>query len=282
MYGVSPAFFFSQYTTDFTVGDYASALHGLKNLGYDTFQIEIFHHGRIGEWTRDSGLIQERAADLGLRVSQFVAHFLLRGFENEERLLSDYGFDEIRLVLDILDNFPGCDLVTVPMPAFALDPAEGYSADRFRRLWDRLALKLGRLLEVVESSRRRMALEIVPNSLIGGIAGFERMCETLGSGTLGYNFDTGHAWSSKEAISLIPARLGKRIYGTHLKDNFGNENLPLAPGSGTIPWKSLLLGLLKAGYSGSWDVEIACPEADVEKEYAEALSFLKKSELALS
>lgn len=282
MYGVSPAYFFSRFSTDFTVPQYASALSGLQKLGYDSFQIEVFHHDRLGEWRGESSLIAKTAGDLGLGVSQFVAHFILRGFENEEALLSNYGFDEIHTVLDILENFPGCDLVTVPMPAFSLDSVSAYTAQDYRRLRDRLTEKLGRMLEAVEASKRRMALEIVPGSLIGGIAGFERIREELRSDTLGYNFDTGHAWSSKEAVSLIPARLGKRIYGTHLKDNFGNENLPLVPGRGTIPWASVFRGLIEAGYQGSWDVEVVCPSAEVDAAYTEALAFLKKSEIAVA
>jgi sugar phosphate isomerase/epimerase len=141
-------------------------------------------------------------------------------------------------------------------------------------LWERLREKIRRLLETAESGGLRMAMEIVPSSLLGGIDGFLRMCAELGSETLGYNFDTGHAWSSKELVSLIPARVGKRLYGTHLKDNFGTENLALAPGKGSISWDAVVDGLQASGYTGSWDIEIACPAENVEKEYGDAVNFL--------
>jgi sugar phosphate isomerase/epimerase len=70
-------------------------------------------------------------------------------------------------------------------------------------------------------------LEILPSAIVGGIDGFIRLCERLGTASLGLNFDTGHAWASKENLYLIPAKLGRQIVGTHLCDNFGNENLSL-------------------------------------------------------
>ena len=275
MIGVSPAYFFSRFSTDFTVAEIASALPDLKGLGFDGFQLEVFHPHRLPEWLREGRELRRRAADLGMRPTQFVAHFLLAGFESEESLDSGYGYDEIKTVLDILEGFPGCDLVTVPLPAFAVSPTKAVTADRYVRLWDRLKEKIRFMLAAVEKSGRRMALEISPWSLAGGIGGFLRLCDELESPTLGFNFDTGHAWSCKETISLIPARLGKRIYGTHLKDNFGAENLALPPGRGSVPWDAVISGLRAAGYRGSWDLEIACSAPEVESFYREGLAFIK-------
>ena len=96
---------------------------------------------------------------------------------------------------------------------------------------------------MVEDAGRRMALEILPGAVVGGIDGFLRLCEHIGSDTLGLNFDTGHAWACKENLYLIPAKLGERILGTHLCDNFGGENLSLRPGAGSIDWPRLIAAL---------------------------------------
>ena len=66
--------------------------------------------------------------------------------------------------------------------------------------------KLGRMLEIAERGGCRMALEILPGGPWRGIHGFLRLCAELGSDTLGYNFDTGHAWSSKEWVPRHPGR----------------------------------------------------------------------------
>jgi sugar phosphate isomerase/epimerase len=120
-----------------------------------------------------------------------------------------------------------------------------------------------------------MALEILPGAVVGGIDGFLRLCDHIGTDTLGLNFDTGHAWASKENLYLIPAKLGGRILGTHLCDNFGHENLSLRPGAGSIDWPRLIAGLKGCGYAGPWDIEIVCPAASVADEYGKGLQFIE-------
>ncbi|MGI6432401.1 MAG: sugar phosphate isomerase/epimerase family protein [Sphaerochaetaceae bacterium] len=90
------------------------------------------------------------------------------------------------------------------------------------------------------------------------------------------NFDTGHAHSSKENLPLIPSKIGNLIYGTHLKDNFGTENLALAPGEGSIPWKQTLAQLKLSGYAGSYDLEIVCQNPnEVEQTYRKAKAYVE-------
>ena len=120
-----------------------------------------------------------------------------------------------------------------------------------------------------------MALEILPGAIVGGIDGFLRLCEHLGSDTLGFNFDTGHAWACKENLYLIPAKLGSRILGTHLCDNFGHENLSLRPGAGSIDWPWLIAALEACGYKGPWDIEIICEPEDTAIEYGTGCKFIE-------
>jgi len=128
---------------------------------------------------------------------------------------------------------------------------------------------------MVEDAGRRMALEILPGAIVGGIDGFLRLCEHLSSDTLGFKFDTGHAWACKENLYLIPAKIGPRLLGTHLCDNFGNENLSLRPGAGSIDWLPLLTGLKNCGYTGPWDIEIICKPEDAEIEYGSGRNFIE-------
>jgi sugar phosphate isomerase/epimerase len=102
-----------------------------------------------------------------------------------------------------------------------------------------------------------------------------RLCDKLGTQSLGLNFDTGHAWAAKENLCLIPAKLGQQILGTHLCDNFGLENLSLPPGAGSIDWPRVMAGLKAAGYRGSFDIEIVCPEEDVRRQYTEGRTYIE-------
>ena len=277
MFGVSPAYFFSRYTTDFTVTDYANGLDLLKDLGFRGYQLEVFHPDRLDEWLREADMLKVKSDGMGMQVTQFVAHFLLMATRNEDALMSELGLAETKKITEIVAVFPECKVITLPLAPFQHSNAEGMSNDTWNRLWDRLKAKLLSLADIVEDSGRLLALEIVPGSLLGGTEGLLRLSRETGNQTIGYNFDTGHAWSSKENIATLPAKLAGRIYGTHLKDNQGNENLALPPGDGTIPWEAVLEGLLLNGYQGSFDLEIASAgPKEVKDAYFRGKSYIEK------
>lgn len=274
MSGVSPAYFISRFGNGFTPQQVAGDLQTLAKMGFEGFQLEVFHGETLMEWASEGAFtVRDRSRDLGLRASQFVAHFMLQDFADPQRLVSNEAIEHMKTVLDIVDHFDECRVVTVPLPAFECR-TPSFVGD-YKDLFERCAAKVSRLLAMVEDAGRRMALEILPGAIVGGIDGFLRLCEHLRSDTLGFNFDTGHAWACKENLYLIPAKIGPRILGTHLCDNFGNENLSLRPGAGSIDWLPLLTGLKNCGYTGPWDIEIICKPGDAEIEYGSGRNFIE-------
>jgi sugar phosphate isomerase/epimerase len=274
MIGVSPAYFVSKYSNRFSPADVAAGLEDLPALGFFGFQLEVFHRESLNTWARTGAAqLRRRSSDLGLKAHQFVAHFMLEDFADRQSLVSTAAVEKMKAVLEIVNHFDECRVVTVPLPAFDCRPSS--SRDDYLLLFERCAGKVSRLLALVEDAGRRMALEVLPGAIVGGIDGFLRLFEHLGSDTLGLNFDTGHAWACKENLYLIPAKLGPRILGTHLCDNFGNENLSLRPGAGSIDWPRLMAGLKACGYNGTLDIEIACKPDDTLREYDEGRTFIE-------
>lgn len=274
MSGVSPAYFISRFGNGFTPQQVAGDLKTLAKMGFEGFQLEVFHGETLMEWESEGAFaVRDRSRDLGLRASQFVAHFMLQDFADPQRLVSNEAIEHMKTVLDIVDHFDECRVVTLPLPAFGCR-TPSFVGD-YKDLFERCAAKVSRLLAMVEDAGRRMALEILPGAIVGGIDGFLRLCEHLSSDTLGFNFDTGHAWACKENLYLIPAKIGPRILGTHLCDNFGNENLSLRPGAGSIDWLPLLTALKNCGYTGPWDIEIICKPGDAEIEYGSGRNFIE-------
>jgi len=274
MSGVSPAYFISRFGNGFTPQQVAGDLKTLAKMGFEGFQLEVFHGETLMEWESEGAFaVRDRSRDLGLRASQFVAHFMLQDFADPQRLVSNEAIEHMKTVLDIVDHFDECRVVTVPLPAFGCR-TPSFVGD-YKDLFERCAAKVSRLLAMVEDAGRRMALEILPGAIVGGIDGFLRLCEHLNSDTLGLNFDTGHAMACKENLYLIPAKLGSRLLGTHLCDNFGNENLSLRPGAGSIDWLPLLTALKNCGYTGPWDIEIICKPGDAEIEYGSGRNFIE-------
>ena len=271
--GVSPAYFISRFTNRFSPDEVAAGLKELAEMGFQGFQLEVFHRETLDQWLRSgASRVCRASADSGLKATQFVAHFMMTAFSTKETLLSDAGIPEMRSVLEIVGRYDECNIVTVPLGPFEAPRIP--TPEDYRALFDRCVEKLGMLLDMVEGAGRRMAVEILPSAVIGGIDGFMRLCERLGTVTLGLNFDTGHAWASKENLYLVPAKLGRKILGTHLCDNFGNENLSLRPGAGSIDGPRLCETLCASGYDGAFDIEILCKPEEAKDEYSKARDYI--------
>ena len=273
--GVSPAYHISRYSDRFSAEEVAASLADLAGMGFSAFQLEVFHPQTLDDWAgRGIYTVANSAEKTGIFPSQFVGHFLLHGFGSAEALESDFGIPEIKTCVSLLKPFPDCGIITVALPAFAASPL-GVDAVAYQKLWERFTGKLKTMLAVVQDAGKRLALEIMPGSILGGLQGLMRLIDILGSPALGYNFDTGHAWACREAVELLPALLGNRIFGTHLKDNCQTENLSLPPGRGTIPWDTVIKNLRSINYRGSWDIEIKCESGNVQADYAEGLAFIQ-------
>jgi len=273
--GVSPAYYISRFTDEFTPSDVANCLADISQMGFSGFQLEVYHRKNLKLWLDGgSALVRQRADDLNLMPTQFVAHFMLAAFADPENLMSDLGLEAMPAVLDVVSHFETCRFITVPLGVFEMP--RDTSPQNFRTYYSRCVEKIGRLLKIVEAAGYRLALEIMPTALIGGIDGFMRLCDHLGTSSLGLNFDTGHAWAAKENLYLIPAKLGRQILGTHLCDNFGHENQSLPPGAGSIDWRRIIAGLNAAGYRGSFDIEIVCQPEAVRQQYSEGRVFIEK------
>jgi len=277
MIGVSPAFIVSLYGPGFTIGNFCDGLKLVSKLGFSAYQPEILVKTALPEWTADALSVYRTASDLGLVSTQFVAHFMLEEFSNSEKLNPLSGIDELNRVLDVMQVFTPCRVLTIPASSFDVNWDSPLATDPswWKQMRRQLVEKTGRYVEIVAEAGMKLAFEILPFSIMGGISRFLDLCNEIGSPALGLNFDTGHAWACRELVPMLPFELNGRIFGTHLGDNMSTENIKLAPGKGTIPWKPLLANLAGAGYDGSMDIEIGCRPEQVIAEYGFGLNYLR-------
>jgi sugar phosphate isomerase/epimerase len=277
MFGVSPAFFFSLYSTDFSVNQYNEGLKILKQEGFKGYQLEVFHPEKLDEWINGFKQLKKTAEDLELTETQFVAHFLMPTFSTPTFLQNDSGFDEMKKIAEIVSNFPACTTITIPMAPF--DSGNTIiSNDEYKQYWESLLHKLTEYSKIVGQVKCNLALEIVPGCLVSNTDGLLRAIEESGIENLGLNFDTGHSWACKEPILTIPGKMKGKIFGTHFKDNFTYENLALPPGEGSINWNILIKSLIESGYNGSLDLEIVSTKADAVVDlYRKGLQTISKA-----
>lgn len=277
MIGVSPAYFVSLFGSSFAAADVIASLPDISRMGYQSIQLEAYCPETIRIWaTSGFHQVASAAARHDLWISQCVGHALLNGFTDEETLFSDWGIEEAKIMVEGISSLP-CPVFTLPLPPFSFPKGPRTDGERLARINRRFVEKLTRIVDVVSARSKVFALEVLPGSLVGGLNGFLELAEKIESivGTkICCNFDTGHAHADNEALPLVISRLGSRIVGTHICDNWGTENLSLRPGSAGIPWKELISAMASIEYAGSYDVEIACAAPDVHAEYSSAISFL--------
>jgi len=272
--GLSPAFVISSSTPAFSAKDYLPAIRRAARMGFASLQLEVFRAEAVAEWSPGLRTDLRNLLELsGVVPSQFVAHFMLEDFRTATSLADGARNLAFRRFLEVAAAFPACPVVTIPIPPF--EPGRAVGPGALGKARSALVDCLGGLLELTTAAGKRLALEVMPHSLVGGTEGFLRLREEAGLAALAYNFDTGHAWARKECLELIPALLGASLVGTHLCDNFGNESLKLRPGLGSIDFASLLAALEASGYQGTLDLEILCPPEAVEREYRAGLAFIE-------
>ena len=274
--GVSPAYFISKFGDDFTPDDIISSLAQLREKGYQDFQVEIRHALAMSWWNRMAlDKLAKACGDCGMFVSQFICHHWMEDLSVSSRILSTPDLDACQRTLNIADALVGCMQVTVPLAKGVIDHVRTCGQAAYDSTISALATRIASLVDLVAQHGKRMALELQPGSFVGSADSFLRFCDLVGNEKpLYYNFDTGHAHACKESVHLIPFKLGSRIIGTHLCDNFGNENLSLAPGDGSIAWDMLFAALADTGYRGAYDIEILCGRNEVETAYRRAHEFV--------
>lgn len=278
MIGVSPAYFLSLFSPNFTPDEVAQSLERIRRTGFRTLQLETFLPEQVELWDKAvCSRIKAAVQRADLEVSQFVAHHLMHYFSTVESLRSNELSSEFRRALRIAEQVHPNGIITLPQPPFELPQDHKWPV--YSSLWALYLDSLDKLRDLAAEAGLTLAVEVLPGSLIGGSDGFLRMTETLGAPYIGLNLDTGHAWACKEKLELIPLKAAKYLCGTHLSDNRGNENLSLPPGAGTISWEAFFHACRMAGYHGPFDVEIRCTPEEVDEHYLAAYRFLSQYSL---
>lgn len=270
MWGVSPAYFISRYSTDFLPEDISASAEDIATLGFDAFEAEIFYPDRLDDWSSNtSKAILQAAKQAGLTISCFAAHFLLYAFATSDTVSSDYGIAEFDRVCDIASELE-TDCVIVPLPAFLSERDEFCLLSTLK--------KLEAMTLIAARKKTKLALELMPESLVSDMDSINRLFMDIDDTHLGLNLDSGHFNAMGIPPHLIANTFAERIFATHLCDNNASENLSLAPTEGNIDWQTLMSSLISTGCKASFDIEIVCNPHETEEKYKKALSFLSNKE----
>ena len=264
MIGISPAYYISNFGTNFTLENIIDSFEWLNKNNFTNTQLEIFHYEQIEQWHYNGcRQLLQKLKFYNIRVSQFVAHFLMFMFESKESLLDSNGLNELEFICNIINFFSFTNTVTIPLPPFKGDKSSNTIKSLYRN-------KLKQLENISLRYNINIALEPQPNSLAAELEFLNHFSH------LGLNLDPGHLICS----GINPFNLNKnilsRVMATHLCENNGKENLSEAPGTYSNDWYILINDLNESGYKNSFDIEIICDSTDVEKQYMNANIFLQQ------
>ncbi|MDZ7792579.1 MAG: hypothetical protein U5P10_02470 [Spirochaetia bacterium] len=83
MIGVSPAYFLSRFSPNFTPAEVEQSLEGIRKTGFLTLQLETFLSEQVEIWDKAAcSRIKTAVQRANLEISQFVAHHLMHYFSS--------------------------------------------------------------------------------------------------------------------------------------------------------------------------------------------------------
>jgi len=110
------------------------------------------------------------------------------------------------------------------------------------------------LLQLIENTPVRLALEPHFGSQIQFIEDYEAIFEQIKSPQVGITLDSGHFHSSGVDWKSLIHRYPDRIYNFHVKDHISTQSVPI--GTGEIDLRGYIEELHAIGYEGALAVEL--------------------------
>lgn len=163
---------------------------------------------------------------------------------------------------------------------------------------------IGKVAELARANGVKLAVETCgyPEGKYAFLSDAElviRIVETLDMPDVGINLDAGHCLigqTAKDPATLekllsgemeqwIPAlvkRIGKKLFTTHLQDNFGLNDDHQAPGLGYIDWERLIPAILETGYQGPLMMELTGPGGKIHRTVPQLRNYPLEKELVFS
>ena len=111
----------------------------------------------------------------------------------------------------------------------------------------------------LKKSGLRLAVELLPRTCIGNTA--EELLAILEGfdETFGVCLDVNHMMDRADDLPRTVRALGRRLLSLHISDYGGVDEDHALPGTGVVPWESLLAALAAIGYRGVFNYEVCLP-----------------------
>ena len=137
---------------------------------------------------------------------------------------------------------------------------------------------IGKVAEITRSCGVKLAVETCgyytsDKEFYGDADLVIKVVETLDMPDVGINLDSGHCFladtnarqdrlddilsgKKEQTLAALVKRIGKKLFTTHLQDNFGLNDDHQNPGMGYIDWNALVPAIMDTGYQGPLMMEL--------------------------
>ncbi|MCF6177565.1 MAG: sugar phosphate isomerase/epimerase [Victivallaceae bacterium] len=132
---------------------------------------------------------------------------------------------------------------------------------------------LTKVADITRSFGLKLAIETPPYDYI------IKIVDVIGRDDVGINLDSGHTFLEGHDPAEVARKIGKRLFTTHLQDNFGANDDHQPPGLGKIDWESLLTALKEIEYAGPLMIEMTGEGGKVRRSTVELRDFSLEKEL---
>lgn len=132
---------------------------------------------------------------------------------------------------------------------------------------------LSKLADITREYGLKLAIETPPYEYI------IELVDAIGRDDVGINLDTGHTFLEGHNPAAVAKKIGKRLFTTHLQDNFGVNDDHQPPGLGRINWEETLQALDATGYNGPLMLELTDVGVKSRRSVKELRNFPLKKEL---
>ena len=252
------------------------AIRSLGELGYDGVAV---WGGRPHMYRQDLHSQLSEIRDLLGEYDMTVCHVIPAQFRYPSLLSSTnekVRRDSVRYIVDNADN-------ALLLGAPSIHVCAGFSTldEPRERGWEQLRRSICEILEYTRGTGLRVYIEpahrFESNQILTLDDGL-RMVGEIDDPQLGLLLDTGHLHVNGEDLAEGVRKLGPLLRHVDFDDNDGSADAHLAPGKGTIDFKSFIAALKDAQYDGYIAAELGMAYAlDPEPVVASCLDWLREA-----
>jgi sugar phosphate isomerase/epimerase len=283
---------YNKYGDTFQIHHILNALEKIKQIGFETTEIEAMGRNNLEDEWNARKRIKEKLSSLELTTNNLCAVFpeLMESnwkkhiplFEKSADLANYLNCETIQLdshmpPVEYVSERPYDETIKFDVDV-KIRIEQGPNTFNWNSHWESMVNSIKACDEIAQDRGLRLCLEPRVHESISNTDAILRLFDWVNSENFGAVLDTGHLHAQKEIIPLSVEKLGEKIFFVHASDNDGRTNAHLGVGRGNIDWEGTLKALKKHHFNDYIAIDIGnLPKPyDLDQEITHSIKYLEK------